>query len=109
MWSTLREYLPLFILGYTGSSLLCSGFLSLQRVGTSHCGGFSCGARALGTWALSTCYSQAFQQEDSIVVAHGLSCSKEAQDVGSSWTRDQTPVSSALAGVFLATVPSTVF
>ena len=48
-----------FILGYTGSSLLCSGFLSLQRVGTSHCGGFSCGARALGTWALSTCYSQA--------------------------------------------------
>ena len=73
MWSTLREYLPLFILGYTGSSLLCSGFLSLQRVGTSHCGGFSCGARALGTWALSTCYSQAFQQEDSIVVAHGLS------------------------------------
>ena len=76
VWSTLREYLPLFILGYTGSSLLCSGFLSLQRVGTSHCGGFSCGARALGTWAFSTCYSQAFQQEDSIVVAHGLSCSK---------------------------------
>ena len=49
----------LLIFGCIGSSLLCVGFLQLPRAGAtlpcgaraSHCGGFSCGAQALGTWA----------------------------------------------------------
>ena len=53
-------FIYLFIFGCVGSSLLCTGFLYLQRVGVtlrcgeqaSHCGGFSCcGAQALGAWA----------------------------------------------------------
>ena len=36
-------------------------FSLLAALGVSHCGRFSCGAQALGTWA-------------SVVVAHGLSC-----------------------------------
>ena len=58
----------LFIFGCIGSSLLRMGFLYLRLAGAtlrcgawaSHCGGFSCGARALGMQA-------------SVVVAHGLS------------------------------------
>ena len=62
--------------GCAGSSLLCVDFLSLQQAGgllsswgarTSYSGGFSCGAQALGTWAL-------------VVATLGLSsCSKQAQ------------------------------
>ena len=64
-----------FIFGCIGSSLLCAGFLQLQRAGAtlhcgawpSHCGGFSCcRARAVGAQAslvavrgLSSCGAQA--------------------------------------------------
>ena len=51
--------LSLSVFCCSGSSLLCAGFLSLQRAGAtlhcgaqaSRCGGFSCGAQALGTQA----------------------------------------------------------
>ena len=69
-------FIYLFIFGCVGSSLLCTGFLWLQRSGAtlhcgawaSHCGGFPCcGAQALGAWA-------------SVVVARGLSsCGTRAQ------------------------------
>ena len=60
----------LFLFGCVGSSLLHAVFLQLRRAGAtlccdaraSHCGGFSCGAWALGVQA-------------SVVVAHGPSCS----------------------------------
>ena len=77
--------------GCIGSSLLCTGFLYLQRAGAtlpcgeqaSHCGGFSCcGARALGTRAsvvvargLSSCGSRALERADLVVVVHRFSCS----------------------------------
>ena len=66
-----------FFFGCFGCSLLCAGFLQLQRAGATlrcgvqapHCGGFSCGgARALGTRAsvvvarrLSSCGSWALE------------------------------------------------
>ena len=51
-------YLFIFIFGCAGSLLLCTGFILLQQARAtllcsalaSHCGGFSCGAQALGTW-----------------------------------------------------------
>ena len=64
-----------FIFCCIGSSLLCSGFLYLHRVGAtlrcrardSHCGGFSC----CGAWALGV--------RASVVVARGLSsCGSQA-------------------------------
>ena len=107
----------IFFLGCIGFSSLCAGFLQLQRAGAtlccsaraSHCGGFSCcGARALGVWA-------------SVVVAHGLSscglravecrlssCGSRAQLLHGMWDLPGPgiePVSPALAGGFLTTVP----
>ena len=107
----------LIYFGCLGSSLLCVGFLQLRRVGAtlhcgaqaSHCGGFSyCRAQVLGTWA-------------SVVVVHGLSsCGSWALEVRlfSYGTQVQLlrgmwdlpgpglkPVSPALAGRFLTTVP----
>ena len=65
----------LFIFGCVGSLLLHGGCSSLQWA--SHCGGFyCCGARAPGTRA-------------SVVVAHGISCSRH---VGSSRNRARTRV-----------------
>ena len=70
-------YFILFIFDCTGSLLLCVGFPLLQRVGAtlhcsvgaSHCGGFSCGERALGLQAsavaahrLSSCGPLALEQ-----------------------------------------------
>ena len=68
----------LFIYGCIGSSLLCAGFLWLQRMGvtprcgawSSHCGGFfCCGTRALGAQAsvvvvrrLSSCGTRALER-----------------------------------------------
>ena len=60
-----------FFFGYSGSSLLCMGFLELWRVGAtlhcwaraSHCGGFSC------------CRAQAPGVRASVVVAHRFTCS----------------------------------
>ena len=106
-----------FTFGCVGSLLLCTGFLQLQRAGAtlhcgawaSHWGGFSCcRAWALGTWA-------------SLVVAHGLSscgsralehrlssCGAQAQLLRGIWDLPGPglePVSPALAGGFLTTVP----
>ena len=105
------------IYGCVGSLLLCVGFLQLQLAGAtlhcgawaSHCGDFSCcGAWALGMWA-------------SVVVAHGLSscgsrtlecrlssCGARAQLLHGMWDLPRPglkPVSPALAGRFLTTVP----
>ena len=101
----LQIYLLIFIFGCVGSSLLHVGFLQLQPAGAtlccgawaSHCGGFSCcRARALGTWA-------------SVVVAQGLSsCGARTQLLRSMWDLpgpELEPVSPALAGRFLTTVP----
>ena len=94
-----------FFLGCFGSSLLRTGFLQLRRVGAtlccsaraSHCGGFSCcRARALGVRA-------------SVVVAHRLSsCGARAQLLHGMWDLPRPgiePVSPALAGRFLTTLP----
>ena len=100
------KFTYLFIFGCVGSSLLCAGFLQLQRAGAtlpssagaSHCGSFSCcGAQALGARA-------------SVVVAHGLSrCGMRAQLLRSMWDLPRPglePVSPALAGgLFLTTAP----
>ena len=109
-------FLIYFIFGCIGSLLLHTGFLQLRQSGAtlrcsvqaSHCGGFSCcGAWALGAWA-------------SVVVAHELSsCSRALERrLSSCGTRAQLlhgmwdipgpglePMSLALAGGFLTTVP----
>ena len=90
----------------TGSSLLCVGFLQLQRAGATlccgaraslHCGGFSC----CGAWALGT--------QASVVAACGLrSCGTWAQLLRGMWDLPGPgiePMSPALAGGFLTTVP----
>ena len=74
----------------------------------SHCGGFSGGARALGTQALvvvarrlSSCGSQALERRLS-------SCGAQASLLRSVWNLPGPglePVSSALAGRFLTTAP----
>ena len=106
-----------FIFGCAGSSLLRAGFLQLQRVGAtlrcsvqaSHCGGFSCcRAQAVVVWAsivvargLSNCGSQALERRLS-------SCGTRAQLLHSMWDLPGPglePVSPALAGRFLTTVP----
>ena len=74
--------------GRAGSSLLC-GLLSSCGARAPHCGGFSRGARALGTWL-------GLQ-----VVEHGLSCSSACgifEDQGSNprllhWQADSSPLS----------------
>ena len=111
------KFIYLFIFGCVGSSLLCPGFLQLRRAGAtlccgtraSHCGGFSCcGARALGMWAsvvvecgLSSCGSRALERRLS-------SCGARAQLLHGMWDLPGPglePVSPALAGRFLTTVP----
>ena len=106
-----------FNFGCVGSSLLCAGFLQLHRAGAtlrcgaqaSHCGGFSCcGARAVGAWAslvvalgLSRCGSRALEHRLS-------SCGTRAQLLCGMWDLPRPgiePVSPALAGRFLTTVP----
>ena len=68
-----KIYLFIYLSGCIGSSLLCVGFLYLQRAGaTLRCGGFSCcGAQVLGVRA-------------SVAVARGLS------NCGSRSSRAQT-------------------
>ena len=98
--SLCKMYFYLFIyliFGCVVSSLLHAGFLQLQQAGAtlhcgvwaSYCGGFSCGAQALGARA-SVVVARGLQQlwhtglvvvahgrqsAGSVVVAHGLSCS----------------------------------
>ena len=114
-WSFFKIYL--FIFGGIGSSLWRASFLSLQRAGATlrcgvqafYCSGFSC----CGAWALGT--------RASVVVAHRLrgcglralerrlsSCGARAQLLHSMWDLPGPglePVSAALAGRFLTTVP----
>ena len=111
-------YLFILIFGCVGSSLFCVGFLQLWRAGAtlccgvwaSHCSGFSCcGARALGAQAsvavargLSSCGSRALEHRFS-------SCGAWAPLLRSMWDLPAPgiePVSPALAGGFLTTVPS---
>ena len=101
-----NKFIYLFIYACVGSSLLHT---RLSLVGgrwgatlhcgawASHCSGFSCcGARVLGTWA-------------SVVVAHRLnSCGAQAYLFRGTWDLTRPglkPVSPALAGRFLTTVP----
>ena len=107
----------LFIFGCIGSLLLRVGFLYLWQAGptlrcgaqASRCGGFSCcGARALGAWAsvvvahmLSSCGSLALERRLS-------SCGARALLLRSMWDLPGPglePVSPAMAGRFLTTVP----
>ena len=110
-------FIYLFIFGCVESLLLFTGFLQLQRAGAtlccnawaSHCSGFSCcGARALGARAsvvaargLSSCGSRALE--------HMLSsCGARAQLLRGMWDLPRPglePMSPALAGRFLTTVP----
>ena len=111
----LRIYV--FIFGCVGSSLLRVGFLLLRRAGAtlrcgawaSHCNGFSyCRAWALGVRAsvvvargLSSCGSRALERRLS-------SCGARAQLLRGTWDLPGPriePVSPALAGGFLITVP----
>ena len=110
-------FIYLFVFGCFGSSLLRVGFLQLQRAGAtlrcgawaSHCGGFfCCGAWALGAGAsvvvargLSSCGSRALERRLS-------SCGAWAQLLCVMWDLPGPglePVSPALAGRFLTTVP----
>ena len=113
-----RFFFNLFIyLGCIGSSLLHVGFPQLQRAGAtlhcraqaSHCGGFCCcGAWALGARAsvvvargLSSCGSWALERRLS-------SCGAQAQLLRGMWDLPGPglkPMSSALVGKFLITVP----
>ena len=111
------KFIYLFIFGCVGSLLLHEGFLQLWRAGAtlhcsarvSHCGGFSCcRARALGVWAsvvvarrLSSCGSRALECRLS-------SCGTWAQLLHGMWDLPGPglePMSPALAGRFLTTVP----
>ena len=106
-----------FIFGCVGSLLLPTGFLQLQRVGAtlrcgtwaSHCGGLSCcGAWALGVQAsvvaargLSSCGLRALERRLS-------SCGARPQLLHGMWDLPRSgiePVSPALAGELLTTVP----
>ena len=80
----------LFIFGHAGSLLLCSGFLWLQRVGSSYCRGFSC-CRA---WALE--HAGTRRTWHTGLAAPGM---WDLPEPGSE------PVFPALAAVFLATGP----
>ena len=91
-------FIYLLIFGYTGSSLLHrlfsrlgeQGLLSSCGARASHCGGFSCGAQALGFLAFSSCSSRAPEHRLSSCGALGLVALRQE---GSSWIRDWTCVS----------------
>ena len=94
-----------FFFGRVGSQLLHVGFLQLRQAGTtlrcsaqaSHCGGISC----CGVWALGA--------QASVVAACALSsCGSRPQLLQGMWDLPRPgiePVSPALAGRFLTTVP----
>ena len=79
----INVFIYLFIFGWVGSLLLCTGPLQLQQVGaTLHCGAWAshhgglshCGARAPDVQA-SVVVARGLQSAGSVVVAHRLSCS----------------------------------
>ena len=81
----LKNCIYLFTFGCAGSSLLCEGFLWLQRgvlcfsrrVQASHCAGFSCGAQALGRAGFSSCSGWAQQSwHTALVVAWHVKSSR---------------------------------
>ena len=97
--------------GCSGSSLLCAGFLPVQRAEAalrcgaraSPCGGFS-GAQAPGTQASGAAACR------SVVAARGLqaSCGAWAQPLRSTWNLPAPGIksmSSSLAASFLTTAP----
>ena len=79
----LEKKIYLFTFVYAGSSLQCRLFSSCREWGllpscnvlASLCSGFSCGAQTLGHMG-SAVVAPEFWSSDSIVVAHGLSCSE---------------------------------
>ena len=113
------------LLWSTGSSLLCTGFLQLQRARAtvccaqaSHCSGFPCcGAQVLGHAGIGSCSTQAQQLwlvgsvvvQASVVVARELSsCDAWAQLVYSIWNLPGPgikPMSPELVAGFLSTAP----
>ena len=113
---TICLFLNLFLFfGCIGSLLLHVRFLQLRRAGVTllcsaraYCGGLSCGAWALGAQAsvvvacgLSSCGQRALERRLS-------SCGARAQLLRSMWDLPRSglePVSPALAGGFLTTVP----
>ena len=96
--------------------LLRAGFLFLRRAGAtlccgaraSHCGGFSCGAGALGTQA-SVVVARGFSSCGSQALEHRLSsCGSRASLLRGMWDLPGPglePLSSALIGRFLTTAP----
>ena len=119
-----------FCFGCVGISLLRSGFLQLLRAGVtlccgaqaSHCGGFSCCGAHSSRHAGSVVAARGPQSAwASIVASHGLSshglralesrlssCGARAWLLHGMWDLPgpgNEPMSSALAGIFLTTVP----
>ena len=109
-------FIYLFIYGCIGSSLLHDGFLQLRQAGATLC----CGAQASHCRGFSCCRARALGMRASVVVARGLSsCGLQALEHRlNSVSRAQLlhgmwdlpgpglePVSPALAGGFLTTVP----
>ena len=90
--NTFSQHFCLFLIVAVKGLGWCAGFLWLWQVGAtfccgvqaSHCGGFSCGAQAPGTWAsvLATRRLQYLWHMSLVAPWH----------VESSWTRDQTHV-----------------
>ena len=95
LWENLDASFYLFI-SFVWVFCSCSkqGYSFLQTQAFHHCG-FSCGAQGLGTQASGVA-------ADSVVVAYGLSCSHSIWNLPKPGIE---PVSPALAGRFLSTVP----
>ena len=69
-----KNYMYLFIFVGAGSSLLCVGFLQLQRVGATPC----CGAKDFSLQCFLLLLSTDSRHTASVAVAHGLSsCSTQ--------------------------------
>ena len=113
-----NKFIYLFIFGCVGSSLLCAGFLWLRRAGAT----LRCGVRASHCRGFSCCRARALGAQASVVVARGLSscglwalelrlssCGARALLLHGMWDLPGPglePMSFALAGRFLTTVPT---
>ena len=99
--------------GCAGSSLLHMGFLSPWRAGAalscgaqaSHCSGFSCGARALGTWAsvvLRSCVHRfSSSTECEIFPDQGSNPCSTGRQILNHWTTREVPTFLTSKFVFL--------
>ena len=103
--SFFKKLINLFIVGCVGSSLLRAGFLQLRRVEAT----LRCGARASHCSGFSCCRAWVLGVRASVVKACGLtSCGAQAQLLHDMWDLPGPgiePMSPALAGGFLTTVP----